>query len=107
MSCDIEFLYKYIDQLVLIERYLSKTHSKECSVRTESSTTILQFVELNRWKDITISSVVDIDMVASPPNLLSRGRILGRNWDKSLKSFPPCYTVQSHLYKWSLLPQPL
>ncbi len=22
---------------------------------------------------------------------LSRGRILGRNWDKSLKSFPPCY----------------
>ncbi len=21
----------------------------------------------------------------------TRGRILGRNWDKSLKSFPPCY----------------
>jgi hypothetical protein len=26
----------------------------------------------------------------------SRGRILGRNWDKSLRSFPPCYS-QSHL----------
>ncbi len=22
----------------------------------------------------------------------TRGRILGRNWDKSLKSFPPCYS---------------
>jgi hypothetical protein len=22
----------------------------------------------------------------------NRGRILGRNWDKSLKSFPPCYS---------------
>jgi hypothetical protein len=27
---------------------------------------------------------------------LYRGRILGCNWDKSLKSFPPCYS-QSHL----------
>ncbi len=27
--------------------------------------------------------------------LLPRGRILGRNWDKSLKSFPPCYSVTS------------
>jgi hypothetical protein len=27
---------------------------------------------------------------------LTRGRILGRNPDKSLKSFPPCYS-QSHL----------
>ncbi len=24
--------------------------------------------------------------------LTFRGRILGRNWDKSLKSFPPCYS---------------
>jgi hypothetical protein len=24
-----------------------------------------------------------------------RGRILGRNWHKSLKSFPPCYSVNS------------
>jgi hypothetical protein len=24
--------------------------------------------------------------------LFSRGRILGRNWDKSLTSFPPCYS---------------
>jgi hypothetical protein len=23
---------------------------------------------------------------------LTRGRILGHNWDKSLKSFPPCYS---------------
>ncbi len=25
-------------------------------------------------------------------NHVTRGRILGRNWDKSLKSFPPCYS---------------
>ncbi len=50
---------------------------------------------------------MDLDIVTSPPYLLSRGQILGRNWDKNLKSFPPCYSVQSHLYKWSLLPQPL
>jgi hypothetical protein len=24
--------------------------------------------------------------------ILIRGRIIGRNWDKSLKSFPPCYS---------------
>jgi hypothetical protein len=27
-----------------------------------------------------------------------RGRILGRNWDKSLKSFPPCDSQSSPLY---------
>jgi hypothetical protein len=27
--------------------------------------------------------------------LLPWGRILGRNWDKSLRSFPPCYSVTS------------
>jgi hypothetical protein len=35
---------------------------------------------------------------------LSEGRILGRNWDKSLKSFPPCYS-QSPLLQ-ILLPLP-
>ncbi len=25
-----------------------------------------------------------------------RGRILGCNWDKSLKSFPPCYSTTSN-----------
>ncbi len=29
--------------------------------------------------------------------ILPWGRILGRNWDKSLKSFPPCYS-QSLMY---------
>jgi hypothetical protein len=27
-----------------------------------------------------------------PPPVLYRGRILRRNWDKSLTSFPPCYS---------------
>ncbi len=30
------------------------------------------------------------------PTTENRGRILGRNWYKILKSFPPCY--YSHLY---------
>ncbi len=33
-------------------------------------------------------------------NFITRGRILGRNPDKSLKSFPPCYS--SHLYSFAL-----
>ncbi len=37
--------------------------------------------------------------------LLYRGRILGRNWDKSLKSSPPCYS-QSPLLK-DFAPPPL
>jgi len=37
--------------------------------------------------------------------LNNRGRILGRNWEKSLKSFPPCYS-QSPLLA-PLLPPPL
>ncbi len=38
--------------------------------------------------------------------LLSRGRILGRNWDKSLKSLPSCYS-QSPLLKDFTPPPPL
>jgi hypothetical protein len=34
-----------------------------------------------------------------------RGRILGRNWDKSLKSFPPCYSQSSLLMDFA--PPPL
>ena len=37
----------------------------------------------------------------------SRGRILGRKWDKSLKSFPPCYSVTSTNGFFSLPPPPL
>ncbi len=33
--------------------------------------------------------------------MVYRGRILGRNPDKILKSFPPCYS-QSHLYSFAL-----
>ncbi len=36
----------------------------------------------------------------------NRGRILGRNWDKSLKSFPPCYS-QSPLQTDFTPPYPL
>jgi hypothetical protein len=36
---------------------------------------------------------------------ICRGLILGRNWDKSLKSFPPCYS-QSSLLTGILLPLP-
>ncbi len=35
-----------------------------------------------------------------------RGRILGHNWDKSLKSFPPCYS-QSPLLRILPSPHPL
>ncbi len=35
----------------------------------------------------------------------ARGRILGRNWDKSRQSFPPCYS-QSPLLRILLLPPP-
>ncbi len=36
---------------------------------------------------------------------IHRGRILGRNWDKSLKSFPPCYS-QSPLVTDFIPPPP-
>jgi|LakMenE01Jun11ns_1017448.scaffolds.fasta_scaffold8432406_1 hypothetical protein len=39
------------------------------------------------------------------PSYANRGRILGRNWDTILKSFPPCYS-QSPLLT-DLLPPPL
>jgi hypothetical protein len=31
-----------------------------------------------------------------PDVAVNRGRILGRNWDKSFKSFPPCYSQPPH-----------
>ncbi len=51
----------------------------------------------------TGGSVAEIEGISNrkfPPEVwgkggggdLNRGRILGRNWDKSLKSFPPCYS---------------
>jgi hypothetical protein len=33
----------------------------------------------------------------SCPMIMYRGRILGRNWDKSLRSFPPCFSQSSLL----------
>ncbi len=39
------------------------------------------------------------------PFCTARGRILGRNWHKSLKSFPPCYS-QSRLLRILLPPPP-
>jgi hypothetical protein len=42
-----------------------------------------------------------------PPLLYeTRGRTLGRNWEKSLKSFPPCYS-QSPILKDFTPPPPL
>jgi hypothetical protein len=35
---------------------------------------------------------------------VSRGRILGRNWDKSLKTFPPCYLQSPLLMDFTPLP---
>jgi len=46
---------------------------------------------------------LDLQLVTST---LNRDRILGRNWDKSLKSFPPCYS-QSPLLKDFTPPSPL
>jgi hypothetical protein len=41
------------------------------------------------------------------PDDFSKGRILGRNWDKSLKSFPPCYSQAPLLMDFTpLLPPP-
>ncbi len=37
----------------------------------------------------------------------TRGRILGRNWDKSRKSFPPCYSHSSLLMDFIFSPHPL
>jgi hypothetical protein len=39
--------------------------------------------------------------------LNNRGRILGRNWDKSPKSFPPCYSQSSLLTAFTSSPPPL
>jgi hypothetical protein len=36
-----------------------------------------------------------------------RGRILGRNWDKILKSCPPCYSKSPQLTDCTPLPHPL
>jgi hypothetical protein len=44
--------------------------------------------------------------VLKPYQNISRGRILGRNWDKSLKSFPPCNS-QSPLLTDFTPPSPL
>jgi hypothetical protein len=52
----------------------------------------------------TFYSVLD---PAEPPRLAispSRGRILGRNWDKSLQNFPPCYTSTNGFYSLPLSP---
>ncbi len=49
--------------------------------------------------------------MAPPPPLYhmyfySRGRILGRNWGKSLKSFPPCYSQSPLLTDFTPPPHP-
>jgi hypothetical protein len=36
----------------------------------------------------------------------TRGPILGRNWNKSLKSFPPCYLQEPLLKEFSPPPPP-
>ncbi len=40
------------------------------------------------------------------PHPFYRSRILGRNWDKSLKSFPPCYSLSPLLTDFTLSPLP-
>ncbi len=37
------------------------------------------------------------------PTEMTRGRILGRNWDKSLESFPPCYSQSPLLMDFALM----
>ncbi len=37
---------------------------------------------------------------------VSRGRILGRNWGKSRKSFPPCYPQSTSLTDFTPSPPP-
>ncbi len=39
-------------------------------------------------------------------DVLKRGRILGRNWVKSLESFPPCYSQSPPLTDFTPLPPP-
>ncbi len=46
---------------------------------------------------------LQLQVPAPPGSSSSRGRILGRNWDKSLKCFPPCYSQSQRI----LLPPPI
>jgi hypothetical protein len=40
------------------------------------------------------------------PEDFSKGRILGRSWDKGLKSFPPCYSQSPLLMDFTPPPPP-
>jgi hypothetical protein len=49
-----------------------------------------EFWRLTHW--LLHARVLQLCLLQVPNNTIqSRGRILGRNWNKSLKSFPPCY----------------
>jgi hypothetical protein len=45
--------------------------------------------EMNEWEQ---GKILDYSVSINNPPILYRGRILWRNWDKSLNSFPYCYS---------------
>ena len=47
---------------------------------------------ISRCLRILASTQQGIGGIAIAHTQQARGQILGRNWDKSLKSFPPCYS---------------
>jgi hypothetical protein len=51
--------------------------------------------EVNSWQGLPVASKLiryGFSIYRSPVVTSYRGRILRRNWDKILKSFPPCYS---------------
>ena len=67
--------------------YIIKKNCSRCSTSCHSDDDTTQNTTIGiifNKEDIPTGSLLFL--------LVSRGRILGRNWDKSLKSFLPCYS---------------
>jgi hypothetical protein len=50
---------------------------------TSCVSSVFWTIHCRYYEDVRVYIIMKIE---------TRGRILGRNWDKSLKSFPPCYS---------------
>ncbi len=68
--------------------------------------TVLRAVNFLGNSDFRLSCKLESGPKNGHRSTVSRGRILGRNWNKNLKSFPPCYS-QSPLLTDFTHPPPL
>jgi hypothetical protein len=84
--------------------FLTNRHLQHCHVFCCLTNHHVQHVDRERPRLIAISNVLVTLNSSGEDNDVYWGRILGRNWDKSLKSFPSCYSQSPLLMDFTARP---